>query len=146
MKRKNGFTLVELLAVIVVLATIISLATGSIISILNKSREKLAEEVRHNFAEVAVSYVTENIVLEKCSVRFSEKLANNELDAAMLNSEENKSCYTKVTVQMVKNEKGMFEDARGFCSDTDTIIVYRYNDDLGNSEYKSFISDTICRN
>lgn len=41
MKKKNGFTLVELLAVIVVLAIIMILAIPSVLDVMNQARKKL---------------------------------------------------------------------------------------------------------
>lgn len=40
MKKKNGFTLVELLAVITLIAVLLSIATTSTVSVLNKGRKK----------------------------------------------------------------------------------------------------------
>lgn len=40
MKNKNGFTLVELLAVITVIAVLLSIATTSTVSVLNKGRKR----------------------------------------------------------------------------------------------------------
>ncbi len=148
-KKKSGFTLVELLAVIVILATIISIATGTVISILNRTRKQAAVEVRNNLAQVAITYALEGKYLEKCSLDFSREMAtNHELNAVSLNDVRNQPCYAKVTVEEVK-AAGLFEDGRGFCDNSDTIIVYRYTEKDGeneNSEYKAFISDTICNN
>lgn len=150
LKKKNkGFTLVELLAVIVILAIVISLATGGVIAILNKSREKLAEEVRQNFKEAALSYALDNsypnkekYYLEKCSLSFSEELLKGNI--SNLNNSENASCILKVSKKNL-TDLGLFEDARGFCLDTDVVVIYRYDDGV-NSEYKAYVSDTICKN
>ena len=40
--KKNGFTLVELLAVIGIIGILITIATASVTSILNKQKETLA--------------------------------------------------------------------------------------------------------
>lgn len=142
MKKKNsGFTLVELLAVIVILATIITIASSSVIAIMNKARKNMAREVRNNLAETALTYATENSYLEKCSVEFSKEVYENN-NIANLNN--NTSCFKRVTVVELKNE-GLFEDARGFCNNDDIVIVYRYNDGV-NSEYKTYVSENACNN
>lgn len=60
MKNKNGFTLVELLAVIVVLAIIITIAVPSAISISNKIKAKMEETKRQMIVDAAKLYGQEN--------------------------------------------------------------------------------------
>lgn len=142
MKRKNsGFTLVELLAVIVVLAIIITVASSGIIAIMNKSRKNMAREVISNLEEVAISYALDNYHLETCSVEFSKEIY---VDKNINHLNDNANCFKRVTVEEVINE-GLFEDARGFCEKSDIVIVYRYNDGA-NSEYKAYISENVCNN
>ena len=63
--RKNGFTLVELLAVIVVLAILITVATPNIMGILTKEKDKTSDIVVNNLKDAAVSYAKEQISLKK---------------------------------------------------------------------------------
>lgn len=140
MKKKNsGFTLVELLAVIVILSIIITIASSGVIAIMNKSRKNMAREVRSNLEEVATSYALEKYHLEKCSVEFSKEIY---VDKNINHLNENDNCFKRVTVEEVMNE-GLFEDSRGFCEKSDIVIVYRYNDGV-NSEYKTYISENAC--
>ncbi len=60
MKNKNGFTLVELLAVIVVLAIIITIAVPSAISISNKIKAKMYETKIQMIKDAAKLYGQEN--------------------------------------------------------------------------------------
>ncbi len=149
MKKKNsGFTLVELLAVIVVLSIIITLVSSGIIAVMNKSRKNMAVEVRSNLEEVALTYAIENYHLEKCSLSFSNELYVNQ-NISNLNNPDNASCFKRVTVKDVKNA-GLFEDNRGFCSEDDVVIVYRFSYENENkeilSEYKTYISENACNN
>lgn len=141
MKRNSGFTLVELLGVMVVLAVVITVASGTVFSIMNKSRKKMASEVRSNLGEVAITYVLENSHLNTCSVSFSKEVYENK---NISNLSANASCTKKITVKTLIDE-GLFEDGRGACNKNDEVIVYRYNDGV-NSEYKAFVSETICNN
>ncbi len=138
-EKKNGFTIVELLAVLVVLAIIITIASMAIFSAVNQSRKKMASEVRKNLQEVALMYVMENFRLEKCSVQFSEEIYENQ-DISDIDG--NANCLRQVTVKELK-DSGLFEEKRDFCNDTDVAIVYRYNNGQ-NSEYKSYVSDNAC--
>lgn len=142
MKKKNsGFTLVELLAVIVILAVVITLAGGSVLAIMNKSKKNMALDVRNSFSETALTYVMENSHLQICSKEFSKEIFE---DRNLTNLNNNSACFKRVTIEELKKED-LFEDSRGFCSLEDTIIVYRYSDGV-NSEYKTFVSDDICNN
>lgn len=140
MKTKNsGFTLVELLAVIIILAIVITVASSAVFSIMNKSKANMAREVRYNLAESAIPYVLENSHLSVCSPKFSEEMYINKNTT---NLDANTSCTKKVTVGELL-DAGIFEDKRGFCSREDIVIVYRYNDGK-NSEYKAYVSENIC--
>lgn len=142
MKKKNsGFTLVELLAVIVLLAIVITIASSSVIGILNKSKKNMSEEVRNNLKEAALAYALETIRLEPCGVTFSKEIFE-EQNINNLNS--NTNCFKRITVDEVK-KSGLFEDERGFCNQDDVIIVYRYSDGV-NTEYKAYTSNDICKN
>ena len=140
--KKNGFTIVELLAVIVVLAIIITVASSSVISVVNNSRKKMASEVRNNLKESALTYSMDHLHLEKCDPIFSEEMVNNNI--TNLNASSNATCIQKVTVEEVKNA-GVFEDKRGFCDNSDVVIIYRYNSGE-YSEYKAYVSDDACNN
>ena len=141
-KKKNGFTIIELLAVVVVLAIIITIASSSIISVVNNSRKKMASEVRNNLKETALTYSLDNINLEKCSTTFSEEMAKN--NVANLNQTTNAKRIKKLTVKDLKNA-GLFEDKRGFCKDTDVVVIYRYST-ASYSEYRAYVSDDACNN
>ena len=45
---KKGFTLVELIAVIVVLSVILFIATNSVLSNMNRSKQQLSEVAKKN--------------------------------------------------------------------------------------------------
>lgn len=140
-KKNSGFTLVELLAVVVILAVVITIASSAVFSIMNKSKKNMASEVRSNLAESALTYALENIHLSLCSPEFSKEVYVNR-NIANLNS--NTSCTKKVTVGELVDD-GVFEDKKGFCNREDEVIIYRYNDGV-NSEYKTFVSENICNN
>lgn len=140
MLKKNGFTLAELLAVLVVLAIIILVASSSVAGIVANVKKKAQGEIRNNLKEAGLNYVIGNIYLEKCSVGFSNELKNN--NTSNVNS--NGACLRKVSVKTLK-DNGIFEDEKKYCKDTDEVIVYRYNDGT-NSEYRAYVSDTSCTN
>lgn len=61
MKRRNGFTLVELLAVIAVLGLLATIAVPSIIGPLQNSKQDLYEVQIENIEEAARGWAAENV-------------------------------------------------------------------------------------
>ena len=139
---KKGFTIVELLAVIVIMAIVVLIGGSSVLGILNRTRNDTAKEMRENLKEVALSYAFENVHIKTCSKEFSKEMfVDNNI--ANLNKPENESCIARIKVETLKKE-GMFEDNQNHCADEDIVVIYRYVDDFGNSEYKAYTSDTNC--
>ena len=145
MKKKNsGFTLVELLAVVVILAVVITLASRSVFRIIRNTKEQTAFEMRESLKEAALTYSFTHAHLTKCSVSFSNELYENK-NTSHINDAANASCLTKIRVDTLK-EAGLFEDNHEYCNNSDTVVVYRYTDTYGNSEYKTYASDSACTN
>lgn len=138
MNKKKGFTLVELLAVIVILAIIITVASSSISKVIQKSKEDTAKEMQAAIKEAALTKVMGSIYLEKCSKTFSEEMLNNNINNLNLDT----NCTKVLTVEDLINEN-LFEDSRGNCKKNEKVIVYHYNDGT-NSEYKAYVSDQAC--
>lgn len=144
MNRKKGFTLVELLAVMVVLAIIITIASSSVYRLVNRAKEDTAREMRNSLKEAALNYVMGNIHLDKCpSVDSDKDYTEEEIEALP------SSCKKVLTAQTLI-ESTDFEDPRGFCyrknADNAEVIVYRFNGNDGNSEYKAFVNEKYCQN
>jgi len=60
--NKKGFTLVELLAVIVVILTLSLLVTPKVINIINENRTKGYKEIERRLEEAAAKYITQEYV------------------------------------------------------------------------------------
>ncbi len=140
-QNKKGFTLIELMAVIVIMSVVITIAATSTISIMNRTKQQTTKEMQQNLQDAAISYVLANVHLKKCSVSFSsEMLAKN---LAHLSS--NSDCAKQITVNTLINE-GFFEDKKGYCKKEDSVVVYRSVDSQQNSEYKSYVDEKVCTN
>ena len=59
MRKKNGFTLTELLAVISILAAIIIIATPIVLSTMNKSKKLIKEEDKKTALEAVKTYLSD---------------------------------------------------------------------------------------
>lgn len=68
--KKNGFTLVEIMAVLVIISILASLVTFGVLGILRSSHEELLETKIQNIERAASLYGQENQdeLLEKCTV------------------------------------------------------------------------------
>ena len=127
--NKKGFTLVELLAVIVVLSIVVVIASTSIYSSVSTSKEKILEDRINNITSGAISYVQngKNILNEtdcaainakqhttydRCKVYTVQELIN--LNAIETNEKDNK-IYNPVTNTEMNN---------------DIVTVYRMNNRL----------------
>ena len=123
--NKKGFTLVELLGVIVILALITVIATSSINAVMNNAKEKMLEDKIMNIETAAVNYVSnQNITL-------------NSSDCANINSDYDR-CKT-LTVQTLINAKELeskdrnnkfYNDVTGKDMAQDKVTVYRMNNRL----------------
>lgn len=67
--NKKGFTLVELLAVIAILGTIMTLATISVFKVMNDSKSKLSDFTKTQIEDAANLYAIDNDCTEegRCS-------------------------------------------------------------------------------
>ena len=134
MKKKGGFTIVELLAVILVIGIIMTFAIASVTGVLSKQNEKLQGEMEKNLKEAAIAYIQDQrIILKDCSSDFSKENPN---------TNENK-CYREVKVEDIIN-RSLFEDKNESCSKDATVLVYKEN--KGNySELEAYVKEGTCR-
>lgn len=101
--NKKGFTLTELLGVIVVLAVIIGIAMMASTTIMNKSKIKLYREMEDNLKDAAIDYLLdnrENINFDNATVSVDKLI-----------------------------EDGYFEDDKNYCVKTKNIKLIRTEND-----------------
>lgn len=141
MKRK-GFTLVELLAVIVILAILIAVATPNVIGLLNKQKESSTDIVVTNLKDAAVSYAKEQIALGKLHLSAC-KFEINAVNTATANLNKGGKCVTSYSVDVLK-KNGTFEDKAGTCKTNGTVYIYKYNNN-NYDEIKAYVPDNVCK-
>lgn len=127
---KKGFTLVELMAVIVILSVIMLIATISISKIRKDSAEELLETTIQSIEKSAIVYGQEN-------PDFSDKIC--ECDDG---KEYTESCFI-VTVEKlisgnyyVSSEPELTNNVTGVSMMDDTFVVYRKNNRIYSSRCK----------
>ena len=106
MKKKKGFTLVELLAVIVILAVILIIAMPKISDVIKNSKESSLETTAKLIASQAEKKYTENQVLDNSStIKCSDVVKINNTDYESCNITFDSKGNAKVTIV----GKGKFE-------------------------------------
>ena len=73
MKNKKGFTLVELLAVIVVLGIVSAIAVTSIAGIRRKAADDTFKELEHQIAELGPAIYSHEVIVRNSSATFYSK-------------------------------------------------------------------------
>lgn len=133
-EKNKGFTLVEILAVIVILAVLMTTAGASVFHIIGESQEQLLEEQLKNLGDTAVTYVeSKKYYLEKCEASFNPEI---------ITTQKEKACSKEILVSKLI-EEGFFENKNDLCDPNKKIIVYKKNE--GNYiELKSYIPENTC--
>ena len=141
MKKKKGFTLVELLAVIVILAVILIIAMPKISDVIKNSKESSLETTAKLIASQAEKKYTENQVLDNSStIKCS--------DVAKISSSDYESCNitfdSKGNAKVTIVGKGKFEgmavcnankNSASISSDCSTNANYFSYEDVNDSDY-----------
>lgn len=153
MKRK-GFTLVELLAVIVVLAILVTVATPNVLGILRKQKDNTTDIVVTNLKDAAISYAKEQISLSKlhlgsCNFDINATNVDNNLNYQMVSKDKINSnlgkgnkCVAALKISALE-EIGIFDDKQGSCDKAKYVYTYKYNN--GNyDEIKAYVPDDAC--
>ena len=137
MMQKNGFTLTELMAVIIVLGLLIGIASFGVVNAINRSKGQAASKMRDELLDSAVAYGLENIFLKKCSLGFDPKEPTK-------NGNDN-GCFKGITAKLIIEDEAIYRDDAKHCNRDEKIIIYNYQGD-GISEYRAYASEDICNN
>lgn len=134
MKKKKGFTIVELLAVVAILGILTALGTMSVIKILKNNEETLAGKMETDLKDAAIAYIQSNkITLKKCSTSFKPE------DPSTYEN----GCYRILKISEII-DTGHFTDSQNHCNREETIVVYKLN----HGEYadlSAYAKEGICK-
>ena len=152
MKQKKGFTLVELLAVIVILAVILIIAMPKISDVIKNSKESSLETTAKLIASQAEKKYTENQVLDNSStIKCSDVVKINNTDYESCNITFDSKGNAKVTIV----GKGKFEGLQVVDGTKDsakastkkdiveTAAKYFSYEDVNDSDYEIVKTTTV---
>ena len=141
MKKKRGFTLVELLAVIVILAVILIIAMPKISDVIKNSKESSLETTAKLIASQAEKKYTENQVLDNSStIKCSDVVKLNENDYGPCNITFDDKGNAKVTIV----GKGKFEGMAVCNANKNSATVS--SDCSTDAKYFSYEDTTVVSN
>lgn len=145
--RNKGFTLVELLAVIVVLAVLIGIVTTSVAKYINQSRNSAKNINLDNLKDAAISYVLDNKsvkIANSCAYDSGLKVDINNYQSINNPCKGTANYYVLVTIKDLK-DKAYFDDVSSNCEETAQVLVYKQKDVDNNVNYYADILDEACK-
>ena len=99
MKKNKGFTLVELLAVIVILAVIALIATPVVLSMIESSRKGAAESSMLSYVDATEKSIVTSLMSSSSSVNYDQTYTLDSAKALTLNAKGGTKACIKDTVQ-----------------------------------------------
>ncbi len=135
--KKNGFTLIEVLAVIVILGIIMSIGAISVINIRNNSYKDLLETKKQNLEAAAIVYGQENpdVLKDKCEVdNYKSDYCAMVTVATLINGK-----YFKSTETNASGEADLINNVTNKSMKNDKIQIYRKN----NSIYAKYLGNNV---
>ena len=149
MKKKKGFTLVELLAVIVILAVILIIAMPKISDVIKNSKESSLETTAKLIASQAEKKYTENQVLDNSStIKCSDVAKISDADYESCNITFDSKGNAKVTIVGKGKFEGMAvcnanKNSATVSSDCSTDAKYFSYEDVNDSYYEIVKTTTV---
>ncbi len=125
MKDKKGFTLVELLAVIVILGLIAVIAAPLVLGTINSSKDSLSKEQQNRVIEAAKIYATKQLSEDSACVSISELQSGGYLETDVVDPKSGSNmANSKVQIVWCEdiNQYGYKYDATGACSYSKTQV------------------------
>lgn len=132
--NKKGFTLIELMAVVVILSIIMTIGGIAVFNVIASQQQALLEEQIKSLKDTAITYaISEKYILENCG---------NESDIDP-NKLTNSKCFRKITVKNLV-DRNFFDNKNNLCNLNGNIIIYKVSTFGTTSEIKAYVPDGVC--
>lgn len=132
--NKKGFTLIELMAVVVILGVIMTIGGIAVFNIISSQQQSLLEEQIKSLKDTAVTYAFSNkYVLESCGKESDVNPSN------LTNSK----CFRKITIKNLVDSH-FFENKNDLCNLNANITIYKVNTIGTTFELKAYVPDGTC--
>ena len=128
MNNSKGFTLVEVLAIVIVLALLTLISVPLVVNYVNKARNFTNEQTLKQAEDSAINYAMENSKLladnPKSTFITNGCAINYTLDSSNYSNIQN-SCIRLVSIQTLINE-GYYKDDASKLKKDGNVIIYKY--------------------
>ena len=147
--KKNAFTLVELIAVIVLLCIIVLISFPALTNVIKGGEEKNKEEALNTIYMAAENYLMANYEKyfinntgDTAYVYITDLINNNYLNADTVNPNNEHSFSSKDVVKITRNEDGTFNYELDYIKTLIEILLKQYSE--GNT--KGLVKDATNTN
>ena len=134
--KKNAFTLVELIAVIVLLCIIVLISFPALTNVIKGGEEKNKEEALNTIYMAAENYLMANYddynidkVGDTTHIYITDLMNNNYLNTDTVNPNNDSSFSNKDVVKITRNEDGTFKYELDYIKTLIEILLEQYNED-----------------
>jgi prepilin-type N-terminal cleavage/methylation domain-containing protein len=133
--KKNGFTLVEVIAVVVILGILVTFASPYVIKYIDSSKESTKQQSLKDTEDAAISYGLTQFIPESCAV--SSKVTKP--------SDIPSGCDYSVTIQELI-DKQLLKDTAKVLDRNAKVYIYKLrttNEIKTSYEVKAYVSEDI---
>ena len=134
--KKNAFTLVELIAVIVLLCIIVLISFPALTNVIKGGEEKNKEEALNTIYMAAENYLMANYedyiinnTGDTAYIYITDLINNNYLNSDTINPNNDSSFSSKDVVKITRNEDGTFKYELDYIKTLIEILLEQYNED-----------------
>ncbi|HIS90887.1 MAG TPA: type II secretion system protein [Candidatus Faecisoma merdavium] len=147
--KKNAFTLVELIAVIVLLCIIVLISFPALTNVIKGGEEKNKEEALNTIYMAAENYLMANYEKyfinntgDTAYIYITDLINNNYLNADTINPNNDSSFSSKDVVKITRNEDGTFKYELEYVKTLIETLLEQYNE----SNTTGLVKDSINSN
>ena len=147
--KKNGFTMVELIAVIVIMTLILLIVFPSINSTIKNSEEKKKQETLNNIYMAAENYLLANYdnynidnIGDTTYIYITDLINNNYMSIDTLNPNNDSSFSSKDVVKITRQDNGTFSYELDYIKTLIEILLEQYD----SSKTTGLLRDSVNEN